>query len=178
MYVLKKIFILCLSLTVLIACKDDNVPGIDKTEVDQNQILGKWNIHSTKAYVNVKASLKPILSPFNLDDKLQKKLDDKASGASFLFEDKMVYFFQDGILQDSSLYELDAYKIHLDNPELIGFYAPVFYIRFSDGLFITYLRRAETLELLEKDGSISSSEMGWIRTAVEDAQCELRFQQD
>jgi len=175
-HILKKISVLCLSLIMFIACKDNNVPDIDKTSVVQGRILGGWGIHSTKAYVNVKASSKPYLAPYNLEDKLQEKLDDKASGIAFYFEKEIVYFFREGVLRDSSRYVLDEYKIQLDNPELIGFYAPYFYIKFSDdGLFVTYLRKEETFELLEKDGYV---DMGLIRAAVEDAQCELHFQRN
>lgn len=158
------------------ACKkDDNVPKIDKTEIEQEQILGTWEIAGTKAYVNVEPSLKPVLAPFNLDGKLQKKLSDMAEKSSFHFEKEKVYFIKYGMIRDSSRYVLDGYKIYLDNPNLIGFYAPYFYIKFSGELLVTYLRRSETMELLEKDGSIRSSDMHWIRAAVDDAQCELCF---
>ena len=178
MQIFKKISILSLSLIMLAACKDDNVPKIDTAKVNQERILGGWGIDGTKAYVNVSTALKPHLAPFNLDGKLQNKLDEKASGASFYFKKETVYFLRYGVVRDSSKYTLDEYKIYLDNPELIGFYAPSFYIKFSDGLFITYLRKEETLELLEKDSGISNLDMNLIRKAVEDAQCELRFRRE
>ena len=179
MQILKKISILSLSLLMLAACgKDDNVPEIDTTAVNQEQILGGWGINATKAYVNVNPDAKPFLATVDLSRKLQDKLDEKATGASFYFKEEIVYFLRDEVVQDSSKYTLGEYKIYLDNPELIGFYAPVFYIKFSGDLFVTYLRKEETLELLEKDKGISSSDMNLIRMAVEDTQCELRFQRN
>ena len=163
---------------MLAACKDNNVPKVDTAKVYQEQILGGWGIASTKAYVNVEASYKPLLSPLNLDGKLQERLDEKASGASFYFKEETAYFLRDEIVRDSSKYTLDEYKIYLENPELIGFYAPSFYIKFSNELFITYLRKEETLELLERDSGISSSDMNLIRMIIEDAQCELHFQRN
>ncbi len=174
MLTLKKIFVLSLFIIALAACKDDNVPEIDETKVDHEQLLGTWEIVSTKAYVNVNPIYKPQLAPFGLEGKLQESLDNKSQTASFHFEKDRVYFIKNGRIQDCSRYELDEFKIHLDNPELIGFYAPLFYIKFSDELLVTYLRRAETMELLERDKEMADW-VGIIDAAVDDAQCELRF---
>jgi len=176
MQVLKKISLFLLFLTALSACKkDNNVPGIDETEVRVEQILGTWEIAGTKAYVNVNPSYKAQLAPLNLDSKLQETLDEKSNRSAFHFEKDTVYFIQYGMIRNSCKFVLDEYKIHLENPNLIGFYAPYFYIKFSDELLVTYLRKNETFELLANDKGISSFYMDLIRKVVDDAQCELRF---
>ena len=165
---------------MLFACKkDNNVPEIDETKVYVEQILGTWEIASTKAYLNVNPSQKAALAlyPGDLNKELQKKLDEKSDRSAFHFEKDTVYFIRYGMIQDCCKYTLDGYKIYLENHNLIGFYAPYFYIKFSaDGLLTTYLRKDETFKLLENDKGISSSDMWLIKKVIDDAHCELRFQ--
>ena len=175
MKILKKISVLLLFIIVFAACKDNNVPKIDKTKVEQDRLLGSWEIASTKAYVNVNSKYKLQLAPFDLEDKLQKRLDELTANSGFHFEKEKIYFIKyGGMIRDSSRYELDEYKILLDNSYLIGSYAPYFYIKFSDDLLVTYLRRSETMELLKREDDMKSW-MSLIESAVDDAQCELRF---
>ncbi len=177
---LKKIFAFSLFIIVLAACKDDNVPKIDKTKVEYEQLLGTWEVFETETYVNIDTKYKSYLPllPFDLNSELKKKLDEKSENTSFHFEKEKVYFIKNvgaGFIRDSSRYVLDEYKIQLDNPNLIGFYTPIFYVKFSGDLLVVYLRKKETIELLENDGEITSFQIGLIRDGIDDAQCELRF---
>ncbi len=176
MQILKKIAVLSLFIVAFAACKDDNVPELDKTKVEHEQLLGSWEIAGTKVYVNVDPEYKLILAPLNLDNRLQKRLDELTANSGFYFEREKVYFIKyGGMVGDSSKYILDEYKIILDNPYLTGSYAPYFYIKFSGDLLVTYLRKKETFNLLERDSGINDFYMKVIRDAVDDAQCELRF---
>jgi hypothetical protein len=172
---LKKIICISLLSASFFSCKDDNVPGLDKTPVSKEKLLGGWEIVSTRPYVNVNPAVKPLIAGLNLDKKLEDKLNSKAEGISFYFKEDSVYFFRDEILKSKCKYFLSEYVIELEDPYLIGFYAPYYYIKMEGEILVMYLRKSETLDLLEKDGSISSFDMGLIRQAVEDAQCELRF---
>ncbi|MDR1729995.1 MAG: hypothetical protein LBR52_04965, partial [Prevotellaceae bacterium] len=180
MQTLKKIFIFSLFIIALAACKDDNVPEIDKTKVEHEQLLGTWEVVETEAFVNIDPKYKSFLSllPFDLNDELKNKLDEKSANTSFHFEKENVYFIKNagiGFIRDSSRYILDEYKIQLDNPNLIGFYAPTFYIKFTGGLLVAYLRKSETIDLLNNTGEITSFQMDLLREGIDAAQCELRF---
>ncbi|MFA6779877.1 MAG: hypothetical protein WCU80_08890, partial [Paludibacteraceae bacterium] len=96
---------------------------------------------------------------------------------SIFFKDKMAYFLRDGFVRDSSSYHMEDYIIYYDNANLIGFYAPYMYVKFEENRLVLYLRRKETLNLLEEDGSLSGW-MGTIRDVVDDAQCEIRMDKE
>ena len=168
------IFFLLLSIA-FVACKQDNVPRIDQREINQSQILGGWIISSTKTYINVAPLYQLAVKAAGLEGKLADQFRNKAAGGAFYFKKDTVYFLRDEIVQDSSKYTLDAYKIYLENPNLIGFYAPYFYIKFQDGLLTAYLRKDETMLLLQEDGSLNGY-MGLIRSVVSDAECDLILQ--
>jgi len=171
----KGILFFLLSCTVFTACKQDNVPPVDQREINQTQILRGWIISSTKTYINVAPFYQLAVKAAGLEGKMENQFRNKAAGGAFYFKKDTVYFFRDGIVQDSSKYTLDAYKIYLENPNLIGFYAPYFYIKFQDELLIAYLRKDETMSLLQEDGSLDGY-MGLIRSVVSDAECDLILQ--
>jgi hypothetical protein len=175
---IKIIYILLLSGFLFSSCKDDNVPALEKQPVSKDQLLGGWSVQSTYPYINVNPSVKPLLSGLNLDKKLEEKLASEAKGISFYFMEDSICFYRDEVLIEKSRYTIKDYIIELENPYLIGFFAPYYYVKMENGLLIMYLRKEETLNLLEKDGSISLVEMNMIRQVVDDAQCELRFRRN
>lgn len=167
------ITLLC-GLLSLASCEDDNVPSLDTTTVTIEQILGGWKIDETKAYVDVNWKYQVQVNSLGLKGKMEDAFDEKAKDGSLFFKEKMAYFLRDGFVRDSSVYHLDEYIIYYDNPNLIGFYAPYMYVKFVDERMVLYLRRKETMELLDEDGSLSGW-MGTIRDVVDDAQCEIRM---
>lgn len=170
-----RVFALSLFIISLAACKDDNVPKEDKTPIEHEQLLGSWEIVDTEAYVNVDGGYKAAADFLDLEEKLKKRLKKLTENSGFHFEENNVYFFKyDGMLSDSSRYMVDENKIRLENTNLIDAYAPFFYAKFSGDLLVTYLRRSEVIELLKREDDMKSW-IGLIESAVDDAQCELRF---
>jgi len=176
-YILKIVIVLLCGLMSLTSCDDDNVPSLVTTTVSVEQILGGWKISETKAYVDINWKYQVQVSSLGLKGKMDDAFDEKAKDGSIFFKDKMAYFLRDGFVRDSSSYHMEDYIIYYDNANLIGFYAPYMYVKFEENRLVLYLRRKETLNLLEEDGSLSGW-MGTIRDVVDDAQCEIRMDKE
>jgi len=166
-------FVSLLGLSILCSCEDE-VPSIDTTPVSNKQLLGGWEISDTESYIDVNWKYEPQVAANYLIFKMDDAFEEKAEG-SIYFKNMIAYFINDGRVKDSSYYYITDYIIHYTNAYLVGFYAPYMYVKFDDnGQLILYLRRKETLELLEKDGTFDDW-MGTIRDVVDDAQCEIKL---
>lgn len=163
----------------LLACEEDNVPQIDTTGVTMEDLRGGWKVSNTETYVNVAPQYQAQVSMHNLREKLDDAFSDKAAGGFLYFRKDMAFYLYEGFVRDSSKYYLDEnnYIIHYDNPDLVGFYAPLMYVKTVNNQLVLYLRKSETIDLLDEDGSLK----GWmslIGNVVDDAQCEIYLSRD
>lgn len=168
-----------LSAVALSACEEDNVPDIDESGVEIEQILGGWRVMDTDTHVSVDVRYQAQVAFHNLRDKLDESFSSKASDGSLYFRKDKVFYLRKGFVRDSSSYYLDGnkYIIHYENPNVVGFYAPLMYVKMEGDNLVLYLRKSEIMDLLRDDGSLD----GWVSTinsVVEDAQCEIYFSRE
>lgn len=176
------IFIIAFFSTLFVtSCGDEDVPGIDTTEVDVNFLYGGWGIHSSDAIIDAKNSFYSMLLN-SYRDALSDKLEEKSARTNLYFADGVIF----RVRVDSEdvppyvrqcNYRIDGYKLYFEDEEFLGYYAPYLYVKIEGDELVLYLQKEETLELLEKDGSIDGY-MGMVRNAVDDAQCQLRFKRN
>lgn len=170
-----------LSALFVTSCGDEDVPGIEKAAVSESSLQGGWGIHSTNAIIDAENSFySMILNSYR--DELDNKLKEKSARTNLYFADGVVF----KVRVDSDdvppyvrqcNYTLDDYILHLEDEEFLGYYAPYLYVKIENDELVLYLQRDETLDLLEKDGSIDGY-MSTVRKAVDDAQCQLRFKRN
>lgn len=161
------------------SCEEDNVPGLDTTGVEMEVLKGGWKVTDTDTHVNVDIRYQAQVSMHSLRSRLNDAFASKAADGSLYFREDMVFYLFQGRVCDSSKYVLDdnKYIIHYDNPDFIGFYAPIMYVKMVEDQLVLYLRKSETMDLLNEDGSLD----GWmslIDSVVDDAQCEIYFTRD
>lgn len=161
------------------SCEEDNVPNLDTKGIDIEQLWGGWKVMDTDTHVNVDVRYQAQVSMHNLRKELNNAFSSKASDGALYFRKDMVFYLRSGFVRDSSKYYLDdnKYVIHYENPDVVGFYAPIMYVKMVDEQLVLYLRKSETMDLLNEDGSLD----GWmslINSVVDDAQCEIFFSRD
>lgn len=163
----------------LLACEEDNVPQIDTTGVAMEDLRGGWKVSDTETYVNVDIQYQAQVSMHSLREKLDDAFSEKASDGALYFRKDKVFYLREGFVRDSSKYCMDEnnYIIRYENPYLVGFYAPLMYVKTVNNQLVLYLRKSETMDLLDEDGSFN----GWmslIDKVVDDAQCEIYLSRD
>lgn len=172
------IFFMLISFSL--SCEKDKMPKNDGNSIDKETILGNWDVQKTDAYLTTSISF--VLLGFNPEEKLKEKLDDESIGKTLCFEQDSVYSIFNGNLYKSSSYYIKKDTLFLENPYLIGtHYTPYFYIkRNSENTdeMIAYLKKKESLDLIDHDNSITSLEKSTIKQFVNDAQCEIWLQKN
>lgn len=176
---LKRISLFLLLAMSLSACEEDNVPRLDKTGIEKEELLGGWKVATTRTHINVDPKWQLQVAAHDLKGKLNDAFDERAENGSLYFRKDMVFFLRNGFVKDSSRYRIEEkYIIQYENTHLIGFYAPKMYVKMNDdGQLVLFLRRSETIDLLNEDGSLDKF-MSLIRDVVDDAQCEIYFDRD
>jgi hypothetical protein len=172
---------LCICFSLLFAaCDKQNMPHNDGAEIEKESIIGTWSVNRTAAYLRVSDAYQSFSSM--LEGKLEDKLDKEALRKTLMFTEEQVYCIGE-YSKDSSLYYINKDTLYLtNNPNLIGFYAPYFYLKRKNSnnfnQIIAYLGKKESLNLLEEDGSIGSYYMKLIKNNVKQVQCELHFDKE
>ncbi len=178
---MKKIIIFIFLTLMFAACHKDEMPDNDGQSVDKEEIIGYWTVESTEAYLDLTTTGAVLAqtSGYNLQEELEKKLKNEAEGKILHFTQETVYCINSSG-ETSSSYNISKDTLLLANEELIGFHAPKFYLKMTDDntTMIAYLKKAESLELIKADGSVSGFYMDMIETHVKDAQCEIHFKRE
>jgi hypothetical protein len=172
------------------------MPINDKTPVKLETITKEsWAIENIDVILDVKPLPFPIPN-FNPEQLIKEKLFGESEGIVLCFTSKSdeiydesdenftsrgnVYSIKNDELLEESEFEIKENALHLDNPNLIGrHYIPKFYItrKNPDDLtkLVIYLNKEEAMELIDKDGSVSSGEKTLINMYVNDAQFEIHL---
>lgn len=176
-----KLILLILSFYIFITgCDKQEMPHNDRIPVSKEAIVGSWSIQSTAAYLKVDNWAQSESN--NLENLLESKLFQESNGSTLCFTNyDKVYCFRNQLLSDSSDYYINKDTIYLSNANLIGFYAPHFFVKKDTIDFerlIAYFGKSESMALMEEDGSIGSTYMNLIKNNIKEAQCEIRFKRD
>ena len=171
------VFIVILNIGFL-ACKKDKMPENDGKAIDKSTLYGDWEVTHTNAYLIANV---PIASlGFNPEELLKEKLFNESVGRTLRFQKDTVYSIYEGEITQATYYYLNKDTLFLEKPYLIGtHYTPYFYLKRyeedEDKLTI-YLKKEESLDLINHDNHMSALEKGLIKNLTEDAQCEIFIQ--
>lgn len=177
---------------LLSGCRDrDHIPSVDRSDVPADYLLGGWAVTGSHVYWKLTAFGTSINNIYNFKKLIAEKIEEETEDESLFFNSNTAFYIRHKpddippyVRQSEYLLNSDTagYKLKFtSNPEVLSFYAPMVYIKKQtsnpNGLTI-YLRRGEVLDMLDKDGSISSSYMSMIRSNVDDAVVEIYLERD
>lgn len=177
--------------SVLVGCReDDDIPPVDNTMVGVDYLRGGWKVTGSHVYWDLTAFGTTINKTYNFKKLIANKIAEETEDVSIYFANESLAFYVRHRITDnppylrSSRYRLNTdsagYMIAFEEPELLTFYAPFLYFKTgADKNKLTlYLRRAEVIDMLVKDGTIDDSYIGLIRSNVNNAEVDLYMERD